>query len=198
LNNYEVQEMSEDSKSIVNEEERIRLVKEIGQIKDVLDSFKYGLNFEDFADELFKTIDRQTIAIKQLDDKMSNILERMDTLEQRFKEGVKVVVSGAIGSEPSVTGTHEIMLEEDIEKPSPPLSDEEIASTASIEEMKAEASEIKVKIARLYEKENEYAEMAMTDPASADDYDEKVRVAREKRMELEKQLANIYEKVGDN
>ncbi|TFH03925.1 MAG: hypothetical protein E4H14_15790, partial [Candidatus Thorarchaeota archaeon] len=73
--------MSEDSKSIVNEEERKRLVTEIGKIKDVLDSFKYGLNFEDFADELFKTIDRQTIVIKQLDEKMVTIIERMNALE---------------------------------------------------------------------------------------------------------------------
>ncbi|MGY5880079.1 MAG: hypothetical protein RTV31_07495 [Candidatus Thorarchaeota archaeon] len=190
--------MSDDTKSIANEEERKRLVSEIGKIKDVLDSFKYGLNFEDFADELFKTIDRQTVAIKQLDDKMSTILERMDTLEQRFKEGVKVVVSGVAGAEPSTSGTHEVMLEEDIEKPAPPLSEEEIASAASIEEMKAEAEELKVKVARLYEKENEYSEMAMTDPASADDYDEKVRVAREKRLELEEQLSKITEKIGDN
>ncbi|TFG31937.1 hypothetical protein EU528_04845 [Candidatus Thorarchaeota archaeon] len=190
--------MSEDKKRIVNEEERKRLVSEIGRIKDVLDSFKYGLNFEDFADELFKTIDRQTIAIKQLDEKMVTILQRMDVLEQRFKEGVKVVVSGVAGAEPSASGTHEVMLEEDIEKPAPPLSEEEIASATSLEEMKVEADELKVKIARLYEKENEYAEMAMTDPASADDYDEKVRVAREKRMELESQLSTIKEKIGDN
>ncbi|MHA1138444.1 MAG: hypothetical protein ACTSSE_18345 [Candidatus Thorarchaeota archaeon] len=190
--------MSEDQKSIVNEEERKRLISEIGKMKDVLDSFKYGLNFEDFADELFKTIDRQTIAIKQLDDKMATILERMNDLEARFKEGVKVVVSGVAGGESTSSGTHEVMLEEDIEKPAPPLSEEEIASAASIEEMKTQSEEIKVKIARLFEKENEYAEMAMTDPASADDYDEKVRVAREKRMELEVQLGNLTEKIGDN
>ena len=190
--------MSEDSKSIVNGEERKRLVSEISKIKDVLDSFKYGLNFEDFADELFKTIDRQTIAIKQLDDKMNSILSRMEVLEQRFKEGVKVVVSGVSGGGTTDSGTHEVMLEEDIEKPEPPLSDEELASAASLEEMKAEFDELKVKIARLYEKENEYAEMAMTDPASADDYDEKVRVAQEKRRELEEQLSAITEKIGDN
>ncbi|TFH09792.1 MAG: hypothetical protein E4H14_03765 [Candidatus Thorarchaeota archaeon] len=190
--------MSEESKSIVDQEDRKRLISEIGKIKDVLDSFKYGLNFEDFADDLFKTIDRQTVAIKQLDEKMSTILVRMDTLEQRFKQGVKVVVSGMAGAEPSLSGTHEVMLEEDIEKPVPPLSEDEIASASSLEEMKAEADELKMKIARLYEKENEYSEMAMTDPASADDYDEKVRIAREKRIELEKTLANIKVKIGDN
>jgi hypothetical protein len=193
-----VSEMSEETKSIVNEEERKRLISEIGRIKDVLDSFKYGLNFEDFADELFKTIDRQTIAIKQLDDKMSTILERMNALEQRFKEGVRVVVSGVSSGESSTLDTHEVMLEEDIEKPAPPLSEEEMASAASLEEMKAEIEELKVKIARLFEKENEYAEMAMTDPASADDYDEKVRVARVKRTELEQTLEKLMEKIGDN
>lgn len=192
-----VLEMSENPKSIVNEEERKRLVIEIGKIKDVLDSFKYGLNFEDFAEELFKTIDRQTIATKQLDDKMSTILERMEKLEQRFKEGVKVTVSGIAGGEHTTSGTHEVMLEEEIEKPEPPLSDEEQASAASLEEMKEEAKDIKVKIARLFEKINEYEEMTMTDPASADDYHEKVQVAQEKRSELEKQLSKLTEKIGE-
>jgi len=190
--------LSEEQKSIVNEEERKRLVTEIGKIKDVLDSFKYGLNFEDFADELFKTIDRQTIAIKNLDDKMVTILDRMESLEKQFKDGVKVVVSGVAGTEPSASGTHEVMLEEEIVKPEPPLSEEEKASAESLEEMKQEAAGLKIKIARLFEKENEYEEMAMTDPASADDYDEKVRVAREKRTELEKQLSSVKEKIGDN
>ncbi len=189
--------MSENPKSIVNEEERKRLVLEIGKIKDVLDSFKYGLNFEDFADELFKTIDRQTIATKNLDDKMSTILERMEQLEQRFKEGIKVTVSGLAGAEHSTSGTHEVLLEEEIEKPEPPLSEEEQASAASLEEMKEESKDIKVKIARLFEKINEYEEMAMTDPASADDYTEKVQVAKEKRTELEKQLSKLTEKIGE-
>jgi len=189
--------MSENPKSIVNEEERKRLVLEIGKIEDVLDIFKYGLNFEDFAEELFKTIDRQTIATKQLDDKMSTILERMEKLEQRFKEGVKVIVSGVAGAEPSTSGSHEVMLEEEIEKPTPPLSEDELASAASLEEMKEEAKEIKVKIARLFEKINEYEEMAMTDPASADDYNEKLQVAQEKRIELEEQLSKLTEKIGE-
>ncbi|MHA1614957.1 MAG: hypothetical protein ACTSYJ_08940 [Candidatus Thorarchaeota archaeon] len=192
-----VLEMSENPKSIVNEEERKRLVLEIGKIKDVLDSFKYGLNFEDFADELFKTIDRQTIATKRLDDKMSTILERMEILEQRFKEGVKVTVSGMAVGEHTTSGTHEVMLEEEIEKPEPPLSEEEQASAASLEEMKEEVKDVKVKIARLFEKINEYEEMAMTDPASAEDYNNKVQVAREKRIELEKQLSKLTEKIGE-
>lgn len=189
--------MSENPKSIMNEEERKRLVIEIGKIKDVLDSFKYGLNFEDFADELFKTIDRQTIAIKQLDDKMFTILERMGNLEQRLKDGIKVVVSGVAGSESSTSGTHEVMLEDEIEKPEPPLSEEEQVSAASLAEMKQEVVEIKQKIARLFEKENEYEEMAMTDPASSDDYDDKVQVTRQKRTELEEQLAKLTKRIGD-
>ena len=68
------------SKSVINEAERKRLVEEISRIKEVLDSFKYGLNFEDFADELFKTMDRQTIAIKNLDEKMAGIVSRMERL----------------------------------------------------------------------------------------------------------------------
>jgi len=38
----------------------------------------------------------------------------------------------------------------------------------------------------------------MTDPASADDYDEKVRVAKDKRMELEMELGTLTDKIGDN
>ena len=40
-------------KSVVTEDERKRLISEIARIKETLDSFKYGLNFESFADELF-------------------------------------------------------------------------------------------------------------------------------------------------
>jgi uncharacterized coiled-coil protein SlyX len=192
-----VQMMSEKTKSVVNEEERKRLINEIAKIKETLDSFKYGLNFEDFADELFKTIDRQTVAIKQLDDKMTAILERMTKLEERFKEGVKVTVSGIAGSEPTASGTHEVMLEEEIVRPEPPPSEEELASAATLDELKQEAEELKVKIARLFEKENEYEEMALTDPASADEYDEKVRVARDMRKELEVQLGKIIKRIGE-
>jgi uncharacterized protein YhaN len=192
-----VQMMSEKTKSVVNEEERKRLINEIAKMKEILDSFKYGLNFEDFADELFKTIDRQTVAIKQLDDKMTAILERMTKLEERFKEGVKVTVSGIAGSEPTASGIHEVLLEEEIVRPEPPPSEEELASAAALDELKQEAEELKVKIARLFEKENEYEEMALTDPASADEYDEKVRVAREMRKELEVQLGRIITRIGE-
>jgi DNA repair exonuclease SbcCD ATPase subunit len=189
--------MSEKTKSIVNEEERKRLISEITKMKDVLDSFKYGLNFEDLADELFKTIDRQTVAVKQLDDKMSTILERMAKLEERFKEGVKVIVSSAAGSESNISGAHEVMMEEDIIHPVPHLSEKELASASSLEELKKEAEELRVKISRLFEKENEYEEMAMTDPASSEDYDDKVRVAREMRQELEEQLKKVVAKIGE-
>ena len=92
-------EVSTEKMSFIDEEERKRLIMEIARIKEVLDSFKYGLNFEDFADELFKTIDRQTIAIKHLDEKMTSILERIEKLETKFKEGVKVIVSGMADSD---------------------------------------------------------------------------------------------------
>ncbi|TFG33715.1 hypothetical protein EU527_07060 [Candidatus Thorarchaeota archaeon] len=189
--------MSDETKSIVNEEERRRLINEIARMKEILDSFKYGLNFEDFADELFKTIDRQTIAIKHLDEKMEKILERMEKLEGRFKDGIKVTVAGVAGSDSGVSGSHEVMFEEEIVKPTPPPSEEEIASALSLEELKQEANDLKVKIARLFEKENEYDEMAMTDPASADEYEEKVRLTREKRRELEEQLGEIMQRIGD-
>ncbi|MCK5303008.1 MAG: hypothetical protein KAJ96_07700, partial [Candidatus Thorarchaeota archaeon] len=87
-----------ESKSIINEAERKRLVEEIGRMKDVLDSFKYGLNFEHFADALFKTVDRQTIAIKNLDAKMADIVSRMERLEDSLHEGIKVRVSGLSGA----------------------------------------------------------------------------------------------------
>jgi uncharacterized protein YhaN len=166
-------------------------------MKEILDSFKYGLNFEDFADELFKTIDRQTVAIKQLDDKMSTIITRMTKLEERFKEGVKVIVSGVAGSSPTASGTHEVMLEEDIVHPVSPPTEKELASAASLDELTQEAEELKVKISRLFEKENEYEEMAMTDPASAEEYDDKVRVVRQMRQELEEQLGKIITKIGE-
>ena len=189
--------MSEKTKSIVNEEERRRLINEIGKMKEALDSFKYGLNFEDFADELFKTMDRQTMAIKQMDEKMSTILERMATLEGRFKEGVKVTVLGIAGSEPTFSGTHEVMLEEDVVPPQSPPTEEDLASAASLEDLKQEAEEFKVKIARLFEKENEYEEMVLTDPAGAEEYNEKVRIAREKRQELEIRLGKIIRRIGE-
>ena len=64
---------SETGEKLFDEKERKRLVDELIRIKDVLDSFKYGLEFEKFADALFKTIDRQTITIKRLDDRMAEI-----------------------------------------------------------------------------------------------------------------------------
>jgi len=84
-----------------------------------------------------------------------------------------------------------------IVKPTAPPSDEELASITSLEELKQEAEEVKIKIARLFEKENEYEEMVLTDPASADEYEEKVRLSRNKRRELEEQLAKIMQKIGE-
>lgn len=189
--------MSEQTKSIIDEEERKRLINEIARMKEILDSFKYGLNFEDYAEELFKTIDRQTIAIKHLDERMVTITERLEKLEERFKEGIKVIVSGMVDSNIRTSGYQEVILAEELVKTEPPLTEEELASAASFGELKQESEAIKIKIARLFEKENEYEEMALTDPASADEYEEKVKVTREKRMELEKQLATILKRIGD-
>ncbi|MGV9103192.1 MAG: hypothetical protein ACOC3C_03640, partial [Candidatus Thorarchaeota archaeon] len=86
--------MSKEMKSVIDEEERKRLIEEIGRMKDTLDSFKYGLNFEDFADQIFKTVNRQTAAINTLDRRMNEILARMERLEERFDEGIRVTVSG--------------------------------------------------------------------------------------------------------
>jgi len=113
--------MSGETKSIVNEDERKRLISEIARMKEILDSFKYGLNFEDFADELFKTIDRQTIAIKHLDEKMTSIIERLETLEKHFKDGIKIMVSGITKSDSSLSGDHEVVLEEDCKTYRSPL-----------------------------------------------------------------------------
>ncbi|TFF94986.1 hypothetical protein EU546_04110 [Candidatus Thorarchaeota archaeon] len=177
-----------DRKGVSNEEERKRLVNEISKIKDVLDSFKYGLNFEEFADSLFKTIDRQTIAIKQLDGKMNKILERMELLESRFDEGVEVTVSGMTGGGSEVESkTVEIVGAASAEKE----KEEVEPSDVPREKIVAQIDELKIKIGRLYEKENEYEEMAMNDPAGAEDYQERARVAREMRITLEDQMRNM-------
>ncbi len=182
-----------ESKSIINEAERKRLVEEIGRIKDVLDSFKYGLNFEDFADELFKTIDRQTVAIKNLDSKMADIVSRMERLEDRLNEGIKVRVSGLSGEMAGnlAEGKAVIIEGPPVEEP----SEEEITAKASREELEKEAADIEAKIAKLIEKENELLEMALNDPAGADEYDGRANVAIEMREGFEVSLKKIKEQL---
>lgn len=183
--------MSDDfTKSVVTEEERKRLISEISRIKEVLDSFKYGLNFEEFADELFKTANRQTLSIKALDDKMSLIIEKMDRLEKRFNEGIKATISGALDAGIEV---QEVVMEDPSAKKESP-SDEPV-SDESRDELKKEIEDTKTKIARLFEKVNELEEMSMNDPAGADGYEEKARVAREMRTGLEVQLKEMEERL---
>lgn len=181
---------SEITKSIISEEERKRLISEIGNIKNILDSFKYGLNFEDFADALFKTIDRQTLAINKLEAMMREILERMERLEKRFNEGIQVTVSGAVSAEGAIAPTEIVIGSEAEEK-----AEEEPVTPPDTEAIKKELEEIKIKIAKLFEKENELTEMAMNDPAAADEYEEKARVAREMRVELEAREKELKDKL---
>lgn len=177
-------------KSVVTEDERKRLISEIARIKETLDSFKYGLNFESFADELFKTVDRQTLAIKKLDEKMNDIVERMQRLEQRFTEGIKVAVSSAIGSEAGTESeAGQVIIEEFSTKKEEPAL--ELNSEESREALEKEVEEIKIKMARLFEKENELEEMAMNDPAGAEEYKEKAGTARDMRKGLEDQLKEL-------
>ncbi len=184
--------MSDDfTKSVITEEERKRLISEISKIKEVLDSFKYGLNFEEFADELFKTVNRQTLSIKALDEKMSEIVEKMDQLEKRFKKGIKATISGAFDAG---TEVREVIVEDPSAKKDVPS--EEPKNDESLEKLKKEIQDIKTKIARLFEKENELEEMVMNDPAGADEYEEKAKVAREMRTGLEVQLKEMEERLN--
>ncbi|MGY5852315.1 MAG: hypothetical protein RTU92_01970 [Candidatus Thorarchaeota archaeon] len=184
-------DLSDITKSVLDEEERKRLIKEIAHLKDVLDSFKYGLNFEEFADAIFKTIDRQTISIKSLDEKMAGIIERMDRLETRLEEGIVVRVSSITGdSAEALEGGSEVVIEKPPE-PEESVSEDEAAAEANRESLEKEAAELEAKIARLFEKENELLEMVHNDPAGAEEYDDKARVAREMRTELEGRLEEI-------
>jgi uncharacterized coiled-coil DUF342 family protein len=190
--------MSEDgdvTKGIIGPEDRKRLIQEIGQIKEVLDSFKYGLNFEEFADELFNTVNRVTVEMKKLNERMDDIIGRMENLEAQIKEGIKVRVSGFAGeASKALEDGREVVIEE----PTPPVeevSEEELAKKASKEELEKEAADLRTKIARLFEKENELLEMTLNDPAGEDEYNEKARVVKEKRAELEDQLKKIEEQL---
>jgi chromosome segregation ATPase len=177
------------TKSVVSEEERKKLIHEIDRIKEVLDSFKYGLNFEEFADEIFKTINRQTLAIAKLDEKMSDIVSRMERLETQFKQGIKVNVSSLTDDVTSISEETTIVDGESSNLESESISLEESKKDRS--ELEKEVEELKVKIARLFEKENEFLEMGLNDPAGAEEYEEKARVAREMRSELESKLKEI-------
>ncbi len=183
-------EHSDESKSIVNEEERRRLITEIGKMKETLDSFKYGLNFEDFANELFKTIDRQTVTIKRFESKMDDIVSRMEKLEKELEQGISVRLRSYKESAED-TSDDEVI----IEREETPSEDIEPSHDASKDELLREADEIRTKIARLFEKENELAEMELNDPAGADEYADKARVASEMRKEFEIQLKEIQEKI---
>ena len=189
-------EMGDLTKGIIGSEERKRLIKEIGQIKDVLDSFKYGLNFEEFADEVFNTVNRLTVEMKKLNDRMDNIVERMENLEEQLKEGIKVRVSGFAGkSSEALEAGHEVVLEETPSKDEEIL-EEDLAERASKEELEKQATDLRTKIARLFEKENELLEMTLNDPAGADEYNEKAHVVKDKRAELEEALKKIEDQLN--
>ncbi|TXT56044.1 MAG: hypothetical protein BAJATHORv1_30428 [Candidatus Thorarchaeota archaeon] len=181
-------DMSDITKSIISEEERVRLIDEIDRIKKSLDSFTYGLEFEKFADEIFKTINRQTVAIKKLHDTMDGIMSRLETLEKRLNQGIKVHI---MGMEESELGKSSVVITDSIEDES--TTEEDTSETQSREELERVTDELKLKIARLFEKESEFEEMAMTDPASADEYYEKAEVASQMREKLESRLKEVEE-----
>lgn len=189
-------DMSDITKSVVSEEERKRLIGEIGRIKDVLDSFKYGLNFEDFADELFKAIDRQTIAVRKLETLISDVLNRMEALEKRLDEGVKIHIAGiSEDMKSSLSEDQEVVIESS--EPSTNLpSEKESLALESTADLEMEAADLEIKIAKLFEKENDLAEMAMNDPAGAEEYDEKAGVARDMRKKYESRLKEIKQLLG--
>lgn len=177
------------TKSVVTEEERKRLISEIARIKEILDSFKYGLNFENFADELFKTIDRQTLTIKKLDEHMTDILERMNRLEKRFNEGIKVAISGTVDSDSNLGGEGTQVILDDLSIKKETI--DEPIQNENREAIEKEIGELTIKIARLLEKENELEEMTMNDPASAEEYEEKASTARDMRRGLEEKMKNL-------
>ena len=182
------------SEKTYDPDERKKLIQDIANIKDVLDSYKYGLNFEEFGESLFQTIDRQTIAIKNLNQQMGEILNRMEKLEVRLEEGIKVRVKAL--SLDQAEGQDEVVLEGPIEESKPLESEAE--SAASSEELKTEKADLEAKISRLFEKENEFTEMALNDPASAEEYEEKAKVAKDMRLSLEERLREVKDSLKKN
>ncbi len=180
------------AQDLVDDKERKRLIDDITRIKDVLDSFKYGLNFEEFADEIFKTVNRQTVVMKRLESTMLQIMERMDSLEKKLDEGIELRVSSGSG-EVEIAEPDKGVTAEGLSMASR-AADEE-ATDRSRENLKKQASELELKIGRLFERENEFLEMGLNDPASATEYEEKARVAREMRLDLESQLKSIKEEL---
>jgi uncharacterized phage infection (PIP) family protein YhgE len=176
-------------KSLVSEEERKKLVREISHIKDILDSFKYGLNFEQFADEIFKTVENQTVVMKRLESKMRQIEERMNALEATLKEGIKVRLSSE-NSDLKEIGNSEFIIGEEFQSEEELVEEQELED-ADRTELQRESKQISAKIAMLFEKENELLEMALNDPAGAEEYENKAAVAREMRQELETKLEKI-------
>ncbi|TFG05824.1 hypothetical protein EU538_11125 [Candidatus Thorarchaeota archaeon] len=186
-------ESSGPNRVLVDEEERKRLIAEIGRIKDVLDSFKYGLNFEEFADEVFKTVNRQTVVMKRMESTMLQIIERIDALEKRM--------GGPAGDQAYPTSDSADMVSPSTKSGIQQQSGKEEAADSKIQtgsrrdELERQASDLELKIGRLFEKENELLEMGLNDPASAAEYEEKARVAREMRIDLENQLKSIKEQL---
>jgi len=176
-------------KSLVTEEERKKLVKQISNIKDILDSFKYGLNFEQFADEIFKTIENQTVVMKRLQSNMRQIEERMKTLEATLKEGIKVRLTSESSDLKEIEDTDFII--GDGFQSEGQIEEQELED-ADRSGFEKESKQISAKIAVLFEKENELLEMALNDPAGAEDYENKAAVAREMRKELEAKLEKIH------
>jgi len=183
------------AKRLIDEKERDRLIQEISKIKETLDSFKYGLTFEDFAEEMFKIIDRQTLAVRKLESKMTDIIDRMERLEKRLNEGIKIRMAGGaqetVGSSAVGSG---VQIEER-ELPAKPISEKESATKAAREFLVKEVEELKAKIARLFEKENDLLEMALNDPAGAEEYDQKAKVVRDMRKGLETRLKTVEDQL---
>jgi len=183
------------AKRLIDEKERERLIQEISKIKETLDSFKYGLNFEEFAEGMFKIIDRQTLAVRKLESKMTDIIDRMERLEKRLNEGIKIRMAGGaqetVGSSPVGSG---VQIEER-ELPVKPISEKESAAKAARESLVKEVEELKAKIARLFEKENELLEMALNDPAGAEEYDQKAKVVRDMRKGLDTRLKTVEDQL---
>jgi hypothetical protein len=94
-----------------------------------------------------------------------------------------------------VNGSGEVILDDLSTMKEEPVT--EPVPDASREELEKEIEEMKIKIARLFEKENELEEMAMNDPADAEEYEGKARTAREMRSSLEVQLKELEKRLQE-